>query len=287
MDSKVNYTVIGLFIVSMLVVLVMTFFWMSTEKHGQKYKIYLVYLHEEVSGLAVQSLVRYNGVPVGYVQEISLDAKNPQLVKIELAISEKAPITTSTVASLNAQGITGIVFVGLSSETVNAPALQAEPGQQYPIIPSRPSLLMQLSEVLPEVTREIASVSNNINRVLDDQNRQAFRDTLENMAKVTDTLARNSDNLNESLVSLKTTLQNVSSSSKQLPILINSVQKSSRVVTDTFDNLSTQVVPSTEQLLLRLNRLTNNLTGVASELQQNPSIIIRGKTNAAPGPGEK
>jgi len=159
-DNKVNYTVVGIFVVILGLFFVLASFWLSTIKHDKVYHDYLIYVHDDVTGLSVHSPVRYNGVKVGFVDIIELDPKNPQLVRLLVQIEAGTPVTKSTVATLMPLGITGLIYVGLKAETELSPILVAKAGEKLPIIPSKPSLLMQLGEVLPEVTKNIKSIGN-------------------------------------------------------------------------------------------------------------------------------
>ena len=53
------------------------------------YRMYAVYINESVSGLSVDAAVKYNGVDVGTVKSIQIDAENPQLVFILLKTSNR------------------------------------------------------------------------------------------------------------------------------------------------------------------------------------------------------
>src|SRR5438874_2702089 len=103
--------VVGLFVVVLTIALVIIFLWLNAIGTQKSYKTYLIYVKEDVTGLTLQSPVRYNGVPVGYVSGIELDPRNPQLVKISVKIEVGTPITTSTVATIQLQGITGVMSV--------------------------------------------------------------------------------------------------------------------------------------------------------------------------------
>ena len=51
-------------------------------------------------------------------------------------------------------------------------------------------------------------------------------------------------------------------------------------------NFSQQALPSVVRTLDHLERLTQNLQQLSTEVKRNPSVIIRGKQQAALGPGE-
>lgn len=308
MGSRAHFTVIGLFVVLLAAAGLGIFYWLSVHKHDETYKTYLLFVHEDVSGLSVQSSVRFNGVRVGYVDQIILDPTNPQLVRIILNIAEGTPITTATVATLNSQGITGVVYVGLKATQINAPPLLPKPGEKYPVIPARPSLLVQLSEVLPQITQKIQVVGDSIAALLNQQNRAAVADTLQHISKFTEMLADNSHKLDETIAALNATMKNTAQASDKFPQAMKQFQEtlqSIKAATNSINqaagtfsyamksgkvainNFSSQVVPSTQELLQRLNRMTQHLEVLSQELQQNPSVIIRGKAPMPPGPGEQ
>lgn len=308
MGSRVHYTVVGIFVVFLTVVAFGIFYWLTAQQHDNVYDTYIVYVHEDVTGLTVQSPVRFNGVKVGYVDQITLDPTNPQLVRILLKIIDSTPITTATVASLNSQGITGVVYVGLKATKIDAPPLTPKPGEKHPVIPARPSLLVQLSTVLPEITEKIQVVGDRIAALLDEQNRTNIADTLKNLSKFTKMLSDNSKRLDQTIASLDKTMQNTAKASQQFPEVMTKFKQTLGKVEGTTDsinkaaesftgamqhgtvaisNFSVQVLPSTQNLLNRLDRLTQHLQVLSQDLQQNPSVIIRGKAPSALGPGEK
>lgn len=308
MDSKVNYTIVGIFVLLLGAAMVAIALWLTTLRQEQNVDFYLTYVREEVSGLNVQSPVRFNGVKVGYVKSIGLNPKDPQQVEILMAINEGTPVTTSTVAILQAEGITGIKYIGLKALTAEAPLLVAQKGELYPVIPSEPSLLVQLGTAIQEITDSIKNLTSDVNKVFDTQNRQALKNSLQNVEKVTQTLANNAKEIDKSLKSTDILLTNSAKASKQLPKIMDqlhdtlaSVKKAStefgqtsESITSTMSatkvavqNVSQQVMPSTQALLNHLNHIAGNLQQVSGELQQNPAIIIRGKYPAPPGPGER
>lgn len=301
MEGKSSYFAVGIFVIGLVVAALAIFFWLTLRKHDQNYSTYVVYLHEEVSGLSVQSAVRYNGVPVGYVKSIELVPSNPQLVKVLLDIEAGTPVNTSTVATLMSQGITGVDYIGLQAQQVNAPPLTVHKGETYPVIPSKPSLLMQLSEVMPEITRKITQLSDSISQLFDKQNTDSIAATLQNLKIFTATLKDNSANLTASMNSLNELLSHARVAAKGLPQLVASTSSTMKALHSTatefsstavsakaaLNSLSQQLVPSAQQVLQQLNNVAVNLDSVSGELNRNPSMLLRGKKPATLGPGEK
>ncbi|OGT51112.1 MAG: hypothetical protein A3E84_04685 [Gammaproteobacteria bacterium RIFCSPHIGHO2_12_FULL_42_13] len=307
MEGKVNYTVVGIFVVALTVVLFVTVFWLSTNSHGKLYRAYVVYVQEDVTGLSIESAVRFNGVKVGFVESIRLDRKNPRLVKILLRIAPDVPITTTTFATLNAQGITGVIYVNLKTTTQNAPPIKAKPGEPYPVIPSHPSLLMQLNNALPQVAAQVQQLSASVAQLLNQQNRENIQSSLKNIAIFSRTLADNSDNFTRSMQSMSHALDNIAEASKQFPKTVTNfnntlhsvdtlsaqMQNTSKNMDATLvssrraiTNFSNQVMPSAEQALNNLAAASANINQMTIELQHDPSMLVRGKQPSQKGPGE-
>lgn len=308
MNKKTDYTIVGVFVILLTVLLVVIVFWLSGTERDKVYNTYMVYVGEEVTGLSLQSSVRYNGVPVGYVQSIKLDPDNPQLVQLTLKIQENSPISTSTVATLNEQGITGVVYVALKATSSNAPLLKALPGQTYPVIPSKPSLFLQLSTVLPEITHNFKGFTDGMSDLLSKDNQTAISQSLQNINQFTGSLSKSSEDLTDSVRSLKATLDNTSQASEDLPNVMKkldgildqvsviavkvdaagqNIQKTSHDTQIVMRNFSSQVMPNLQQMMHNLNQLSKNLSTLSSNLERDPSMLVRGKQPQAPGPGEK
>lgn len=309
MGTKVNYTLVGLFVILLGATAIVLFLWFSAFRHHQTFGTYLVYMHEEVSGISIQTPVRFNGVKMGYVQKIEINSADPQQVILTLKIKHETPITTSTVATLRSEGIIGTDYVALKALTVRALSLVAKPGEKYPVIPSEPSLLMKVSTALQEVTETIKELSNNIGKVFDEKNRLAISTSLVNIQKVTETLANNSENIDAALRSMKQLIKNSDKASEQLPPVIHQLQDTLahiKITERQFDraghgivltvsdariamqNMLIQILPIVQQLLTKFNATAAHLQQLSVELQNNPSILVRGKYPPLPlGPGER
>ncbi|HLD84244.1 MAG TPA: MlaD family protein [Coxiellaceae bacterium] len=308
MEGKVNYTVVGIFVVFLSAMLFAVIFWLSAGDHGKLYNNYVVFVHEDVTGLSVESPVRFNGVKVGYVESMSLDKTNSKLVRLLLRIEPGVPITTSTYAILNAQGVTGVIYVNLKSTTETAPPLTIRPGQDYPVIPAHPSFLTQLNEVLPEVANDIQKLSASVAQVLDEQNRASIQKSLKNIANITQMMSNNSADFTETMRSLDNTLANVSEASNQFPkavthlnqtlasinTLSTNMTQTSQTINATMQsgqqvihNFSDQVMPAAQQALSNLAATTQSAHVLMEQLQRDPSMLVRGKQPEPLGPGEK
>ena len=280
MEGKVNYTAVGVFLVCLTAILMAGIFWLSSLDHGKTYRGYIVYMHEDVTGLSDQSSVRFNGVKVGYVESMHLDQHNSKLVKVVLRIEPGVPITTSTYAVLIPQGVTGVVTVNLKSTTETAPPLLKTPGEDYPVIPAHASLLTQVSSALPAVAADFQKLSTNVSELLNQKNLELIQQSLANIAKTTQDLPKTVAQFNQTLLAVNELSEKMTQASKS----VDGTMKTGEQAIHVF---STQVLPTTQQTLVNLTKLTQNMNQLTEELQHNPSMLVRGKQPAPLGPGEK
>ena len=106
MESKVNYAVVGIFVVVLGTAFVATVLWLASGGGFQKsYDYYLALVDESVSGLNVNAPVKYRGVDVGKVRAIELDPEKPEQVRLTFAIEEGTPIKEDTEAVLKTDDV--------------------------------------------------------------------------------------------------------------------------------------------------------------------------------------
>lgn len=265
MDTKVNYSVVGAFVIILTAVFILMIIWLSSGLAAKSYKIYMVHMNESVAGLNVDSPVKFNGVEVGRVKKIVLNPDNPQIVNLLLDIEENTPITVDTRATLNIQGLTGVATVALKTIGPNTTPLKKEKGEKHPVIKSAPSLFARLDVALTDLTNNLSEISKSIRSVLDPENQRAFKETLKNLSSVSQNLATH----NQAITHI---LQNTAKVSQQLP--------------NTIQSFNNQTLPAANQLLHSLQNTSNNMVVISNEIKQNPSVIIRGKSPPPLGPGE-
>ena len=159
-----NYPLVGLFVIILGAVLIAGVLWLASGGAFQKhYDLYLAIENESVAGLNLDAPVKYNGVDVGKVRKIWLEPGNPEQVNLLFAIEHGTPIKVDTMAVLKTQGLTGIAYVELSGGARDSPPLTATDGNEYPVIPTKPSLTARLEYILTSVLAKLDSTSSSIN----------------------------------------------------------------------------------------------------------------------------
>jgi len=304
----VNYALVGAFVLTLGTLLVAGILWLASGGAWQKkYDVYLAVEDESVAGLNLNAPVKYNGVDVGKVQAIQLDAATPKKVNLLFAIERGTPIKEDTIAILKTQGLTGIAYVELSGGSVASPLLLAKAGASYPVIQTSPSLYARLDNVLSRVLVKLDSTSTNLNAFLSKDNQAAFQAILANVAVVTRTLADRKDSLNAGLVDGASTLKNTAKASARLDDLAERLGRSADAIGQmgtevaqtsqragkTIDTVgsdvkrfSTETLPEFERLLGELDNLSRALKLLTDQTRRDPSGLIFGHKPVPNGPGE-
>jgi phospholipid/cholesterol/gamma-HCH transport system substrate-binding protein len=287
LESKTNYFTVGITVLLLATGLLISALWLSTGFDKKTYNTYIVYMHESVSGLTLESPVKYNGVKVGSISEIQLNEEDPQRVKLLIDVEEGTPVTTSTKATLVAQGITGTTYLGLSSTSSASTPLQATPGEPYPVIPCQPSFFYMLEKNITRLTKGLT-------RVFDKENTKNLKKTLNNLERISTVIEQNNANLNKSLQDLPRLIQEIRTSAHQFNAMSQDLAAAGLQVSNTMragrnsiDKISQQAIPPAVTLLRKLNLIAANLEKASAEIRQNPAVIVRGSATPKPGPGER
>ncbi|HSW21320.1 MAG TPA: MlaD family protein, partial [Burkholderiaceae bacterium] len=78
-----NLSVVGAFVIVLTVAMIAGVLWLASGMYNRKaYDTYETYMTESVSGLTLNSTVRYRGVEVGRVREIGLAPGNVEQVRV-------------------------------------------------------------------------------------------------------------------------------------------------------------------------------------------------------------
>ncbi len=166
MESDKHYFLEGLFIIGLAIAAALFSVWLVSSGHRDDVT-YRIHFTESVSGLALGDPVKFNGVDVGTVKAMALDAADPRRVQVDVRLRKEAPVKTDTRASLELKGITGAVFVELTGGSAEAKSLVAATSEgEIPEIPAEKSTLTSLVNQLPVVLEKFSSIESQTQKVL-------------------------------------------------------------------------------------------------------------------------
>ena len=288
-------------------------------KHRDQY--FIEFTGTSVHGLTPGAQVKYQGISVGQVRDMYISPRDVNTVVVSIALDPRkisTAIRTDTRASLFHMGITGLKYIELVAGTQGAQLLP--PGSTIRTAEGFLGNIEQRAEVL---TGKVESALDNIALLtrrensarlsqmlsatgslaesagqLLEENRAPLRQTLQNLASMTGSLARASATLHATMDSLhqiltdgevRRTVANLevvahhtrAQVEKPLPDLVANLNAMAANIDKTFTHIDLTVVQSRKNLLDALQELEETLQNVreATELvREDPSVLIRGRS---------
>ncbi len=308
MENKVNYAVVGAFVLALGAALIAGVLWLAAGGNDKKkYDAYQAIVKESVAGLSIDAPVKYLGVDVGKVSAIGIDPSNTQQVLLRLSIDRGTPIKQDTEAVLKSQGLTGIAYVEINGGSAASPPLVATEQVPVPMIQSRPSLSARLENVATSVLANLDKMTTNLNAMLDDDNRLALKTSLANTASLMRVLAGQRDALDRTIADAARITRNTASASEKFsPAMdrvtagVDAIEKMATVVSragegagrtvdvaeTSMKQLNTETLPELERLLVELNQLAPSLRRLIEQTERTPTSLLLGGSRVPMGPGE-
>jgi phospholipid/cholesterol/gamma-HCH transport system substrate-binding protein len=308
-DDKINYTLVGAFVLVLGAALVAGVLWLAAGLDGQAPRDrYQAVVSESVAGLNLDAPVKLLGVDVGKVSHIAIDPYDPQKVRLQFLIEQGTPVKNDSVGVLKTQGLTGIAYVELSGGSAEAARLVAGPDGSPPFIPFKPSLSARLENVMTSVLANVDRVSNNLNAVFDDANRAALKSTLADTAALARTLAAQQGALSAGIADAARTARVTARAVEQLAPTLLRIADSAQAVERMADTaasasaraglaadaaasgvqqIDTQTLPELGRLMAEMNELAVSLRRLSAQTTASPSSLLVGAPAPPPGPGEE
>jgi phospholipid/cholesterol/gamma-HCH transport system substrate-binding protein len=273
METNANYVAVGAFVLTCMLGLVITLLWLSGLQYSQEFSYYQTYFTGPVTGLGKGTMVRYNGIEVGRVNDVKFDPNDPQKVIATLQIQPKLGIRVDSIISIESEGLTGGSYVQIIGGKKDAPLLTPNEGQRYPIIKSAPSTMQKLAKGAPQLLEKLNAAAEKINIILNKDNQEAFARILANLDKTTGALARRSDDIDSALADF-------SKASKAMPGAVASIdvgaKKFGQLSADTDEFIKGEGLAQFAQLLADTRRLVVSLNRLTDELDRQPTKVIFG-----------
>ena len=107
METRARYLLVGIFTMAVIAAGFAFVFWLHSAGALGDRAVYQVRFDSPVSGLRSGSAVLFNGIRVGEVTDLRLDAANPRSVTAVIAIEQRTPIRVDTQVGLEVQGLMG------------------------------------------------------------------------------------------------------------------------------------------------------------------------------------
>jgi phospholipid/cholesterol/gamma-HCH transport system substrate-binding protein len=250
MERDANYAAVGAFVLLVGLVGALFVYWYSDSREHKIFRRYEIYFAGSVSGLERGAAVRYLGVGVGRVQQMHIDPRDPGRVQVIVDIDSSTPISDKTLAELQLQGVTGLLYIDLQQIRPEEPLPPVVPGIEYPVIRSVRSRFDLFLARLPDVLASAGELVDRAARALSDKNIAAITNSLNNIDKAS--------------AGLPQTLREVNSLVTELRGATSDLAASARGARQVVDQAGPEVVSA----LRRVNLVADNLASATDQVEK-------------------
>jgi phospholipid/cholesterol/gamma-HCH transport system substrate-binding protein len=287
MNNRVNYSLIGFLVLFSLSLMMAFGYWLLKPSKEIEMRMYAIYFNESVSGLNLDSPVKYRGIDVGKVTALNINPKNPEQIEVLVSILKSTPIKSSTVAQLTSQGITGLSYINLSFGNENAEPIIVQKGEKYPVIKTIPSLLIKIENTFGNVSINMVEILQRIQHLLKNENQENISLVLENSALLLSKMNQILDD--KTILNFKQTIENLNNSSKKLDemmpkitvliekstkfeddmaLSLNSIMNSYLEVEDSMSTFKSALQSGEFNIKAITSEMVHNINGTLFEMQQ-------------------
>lgn len=186
MEKDGKYFMTGLFVTVTVLAGVVFTIWLAGVRRSGDYARYTVYFTDPVSGLDPEGIVKYKGVGVGKVVAMRLASDRSDLVKVDIEVKADTPVRGRTAARIEMQGITGLNYIELNTESSDQSRPERKAGEEYPVLHGTGNRIGVFLEELPEMKKRFLETLSS----LDELSKGSAR-AVDSVKALTDSLKEN------------------------------------------------------------------------------------------------
>ncbi len=323
MSRRANPTTIGLFLIGGLVLAVLAVAMLASNAWFQRRTTFIAFFPESVNGLENGAPVKFQGVPVGSVTAIMIEINQqdktfqvpvkfdidlPRLtthlgtyVNLADTVVLRQQIQNGLRAQLQMESIvTGLLYIELAYRTDSTPPRLANASDEFPEVPTSPSLMAAIGGGAGSVLSEVMRILNRVNDMLADFNTVEINRAVVQSANAVEELVSSPE--------IKAALKEIPGVTRQLNQTMAEVQRLATRAEAAIDPMQTQITGASTEAIATLQSLRKTLDethgllsadagpGYAlqgaltslreaadalrlliSSLEQNPDMLLRGK----------
>jgi phospholipid/cholesterol/gamma-HCH transport system substrate-binding protein len=300
METRANYTLIGLFTVAVIAAVFGFVFWFQGGLGGER-GYYRIAFDGSVAGLRTGGAVMFNGIRVGEVTGLELSPQHAQQVLVTVAVQKGVAIRPDSDIGLEYQGLTGIASLSLKGGKEapvppgpknNPPTLQAPPGANADVAQNARDVLRRLDQFIAENQTSFHSAMQNINTFTAAlaKSSGSIDDTLANIDRFSKVLADNSERIDHIAKGLENLTGGsdgesgeINVAARSLRSLLESVDKRTSEISSGITKFAAAGTKQLENLTVGAQRTLSNIDRAITNLDKNPSRLIWGGAPPATG----
>src|ERR1044071_151113 len=128
METAAKYRLMGAFTLTACLGVLAFVYWLNHGGGLGERATYQIRFSGPVPGLRPGAAVQFNGIRVGEVTDLQLDAKTPQQVMATISSDRAPPVRADTQVSLDFQGLMGVTSIALKGGAPQSPNLAGAAG---------------------------------------------------------------------------------------------------------------------------------------------------------------
>ncbi len=266
---------VGVFAVVMLVA--GYFIWTYVDKTGGSARGYTVYvLLRDATGLAKHSQVKVAGIPIGTIQDVRLEGDR---ARVDIRVNPDVPLFEDAAVSKQSASLLGEFYLSLAPGTSGRRELKD--GDRIPHVieaASTDDILKDVSDIAKQVKLVAASLAETVGS---DEGKGNVRDTLKNLAQVTDQLNLT---VRENRATIRSILSNVEGVTSRGGPELEGILKDVRAVTAEVRQLTAAQGTGGEaspgeirQIITKINKASSSLERTLADAEVASGRLARGE----------
>lgn len=248
MEREANYAAVGAFVLLVTLGGALFVYWYSDTREHRDYNRYEIYFTGSVSGLERGAAVRYLGVPVGRVNDLRIDPRDSSRAEVVVDIDSSTPVSEHTLAELQLQGVTGLLYIDLSEDRSGKRLAPPVASLKYPVIRSAPSRFDVFLAGLPELVAAVGNLVKRADRLLSDENVAGVTATIANLDKASGSLPRTVRDLNSLISELRGASAELAASAHLAHGILQAVDPDVRAAAQRLRAIADSLADATHQL---------------------------------------
>lgn len=278
METRANYAIVGFFTILVIAAAFGFVYWMAQSGRGGPMAELAIRIPGSANGLSVGSPVRFNGIPVGSVRNLSIDPDDPQYSIAFTEVRADAPVYPSTRAVLEVQGLTGAAYIELSGgnkgeENILQKAIEMErPAVLIADQSSVTNLLATADKILDRAKQAIGDIQGFVA-----DSRGPLTQTIRNAETFTAALSDNAGAIDEFLGSMSALSGTFNRISERLDSTLEAAEQLVRAVDAEKIN---QVVSNAERTTRNIANASENFDEIAQDVRDAASGFQRATVDA-------
>ncbi len=295
MERHAHYALVGVISTLLLIAGIVFVVWLGRFQFDHHYDQYRIVFEGPVRGLSNGGDVQFNGIKIGTIEHIYIDAADATKVITDIEVDAGSPIKVDSEATTELEGISGIDVVQISAGTPGKAFLRVANRSERPIIISKPNALSSLLQGGGQMLQSATETLTRVNRLLSDgniaslslalrdiqstasalaANQRMFHDASETFAKL-DRAATDIQGAAASVHQIadgdgKHAVTDIASAATELKLAVHEARGTIERLDSQSGAIASTTIPNVNATMRSLQDTANSLDGLIDEIRDDP-----------------